>query len=417
MSVASAAGSARPGARLLCASARCVLIVEDDDGDAILLLRELRRGGYDVKYERVQTRDAMTAALASKPWDLVLSDFSMPHFSAPEALALVERMDKDLPFIIVSGTIGEETAVESMRAGARDFVVKDKLMRLLPAIGRELHEAELRRQQRSDRQRAEEEREGLLAELRAAVQARDTFLSIASHELRTPLTSLQLTVQVLERAHHRGTLGSTPAASLGTSVEVIARQAARLGVLVESLLDVTRITANCMKLSREPMDLAEVAAKMVSHAGILALQAETELVLHAESAVGNWDRFRVETVISNLLSNAIKFGAGKPVEVSVSASGGVARLAVTDRGAGISPEDDQGRGSSRKFERAVPRYERHHGGFGLGLWISRQIVEAHHGTIQVTSAPGKGSTFVVELPMVDPSGPRRGCGRSGPRDG
>jgi signal transduction histidine kinase len=377
-----------------------VLIVEDDEGDTILLLRELRRGGYDVKYERVQTREAMRAALETGTWDLVLSDFSMPHFSAPEALALVGRMDKDLPFIIVSGTIGEETAVESMRAGARDFVVKDKLMRLLPAIGRELHEAELRRQQRSDRQRAEEEREGLLAELRAAVQARDTFLSIASHELRTPLTSLQLTVQVLERAHHRGTLGSTPAASLGTSVEVIARQAARLGVLVESLLDVTRITANCMKLSREPMDLAEVAAKMVSHAGILALQAETELVLHAESAVGNWDRFRVETVISNLLSNAIKFGAGKPVEVSVAASGGVARLAVTDRGAGISPED-QAR-IFEKFERAVP--ERHYGGFGLGLWISRQIVEAHHGTIQVTSAPGKGSTFVVELPMVDPSG-------------
>jgi signal transduction histidine kinase len=372
-----------------------VLIVEDDDADALLLLRELRRGGYEVTHERVQTRDAMLAALTSKPWDLVLSDFSMPHFSAPEALALVERMGQDVPFIIVSGTIGEETAVESMRAGARDFVVKDKLTRLLPAIGRELHEAELRRERRLERQRAEEEREGLLAELRAAVQARDTFLSIASHELRTPLTSLQLTVQVLERAHHRGTLGNTPVATLGTSVEVIARQAARLGVLVESLLDVTRITANCLKLSREPVDLAEVAAKMVSHASVLALQAETELVLHAESVVGDWDGFRIETVVSNLLSNAIKFGGGKPVEISVSSEGQIARLAVTDRGAGISSED-QAR-IFEKFERAVP--ERHYGGFGLGLWITRQIVEAHGGTIRVTSTHGQGSTFVVELPV------------------
>jgi signal transduction histidine kinase len=206
-------------------------------------------------------------------------------------------------------------------------------------------------------------------------------------------------VQVLERAKHRGTLATTPVATLGTSVEIIARQTARLGVLVESLLDVTRITANCLKLAREPVDLAEVAAKMVSHAGILARQAETELILHADSVVGDWDGFRIETVISNLLSNAIKFGGGKPVEVYVSSDGQLARLSVTDHGAGISPTD-QAR-IFEKFERAVP--ERHYGGFGLGLWITRQIVEAHGGTIRVASVPGEGSTFTVELPLRNES--------------
>ena len=173
----------------------------------------------------------------------------MPRFGAPQALALVGELAIDVPFIIVSGTIGEETAVESMRAGARDFVVKDKLARLVPAIGRELREASLRRTQLVERRRAEAERESLLAELRQAVQARDAFLTIASHELRTPLTSLQLTAQALERAHQRETLATMPVASLSASIEVIARQTARLGVLVENLLDVTRITANRLTLS------------------------------------------------------------------------------------------------------------------------------------------------------------------------
>ncbi len=161
----------------------------------------------------------------------------------------------------------------------------------------------------------------------------------------------------------------------------------------------TRITANSMKLSREQVDLAEVATRMVAHAGVLARQAETEIVLDATTTIGSWDRFRVETVVSNLLSNAIKFGGGAPVEVSVKSDGLDARLTIADRGAGISPED-QARIFER-FERAVS--ERHYGGFGLGLWISRQIVEAHGGTIRVASKPGEGSVFVVSLPLEAPA--------------
>jgi signal transduction histidine kinase len=371
-----------------------VLIVEDDESDALLLLREVRKH-YDVTYTRVQTREAMREALESAEWNLVLSDFSMPHFGAPEALALVQDLDKDIPFIIVSGTIGEETAVESMRAGARDFLTKDKLTRLVPAIGRELYEAELRRAEASARKRAEADREKLLQELRAAVQARDTFLVIASHELRTPLTSLQLTVQSLERAYLRGNSGPLTNGAFGASVEIMARQTARLGVLVENLLDVTRITSKALSLSRERVDLAEVAAHAITQSSVLARQAQTELLLDATPSVGSWDRFRLETVVSNLLSNAIKFGAGRPVRVTVSNDGNVARLTVSDAGPGISPED-QAR-IFEKFERAVT--ERHYGGFGLGLWITREIVEAHGGTVRVESEAAKGSTFTVELPM------------------
>jgi signal transduction histidine kinase len=337
----------------------------------------------------------MRAAIETKGWDLVLSDFSMPEFSAQEALALVKEKGVDIPFIIVSGTIGEETAVECMRAGARDFVVKDKMARLVPAIARELHEASLRRDQLAERRRAEVEREGLLAELREAVQARDTFLAIAAHELRTPLTSLQLTVQSLERANRRGTLATKPVEALAANVDVIGRQVSRLGVLVQNLLDVARITGDCLTLSRETVDLAEIAADVVAQSSILGQRSNAEVVLDAQPAIGTWDRFRIETVVGNLISNAVKFGEGKPVEISVSSDEHAAHLVVTDRGSGISQEN-QAR-IFGKFERAVP--DRHYGGFGLGLWIARQIVEAHGGTIRVASEAGRGSSFLVDLPL------------------
>ena len=118
-----------------------VLVVEDVERDAVLLVRELRRGGYELAYERVETAEAMAAALQRQAWDIIISDYVMPHFSALKALALMKEKRLELPFIIVSGTITEEIAAGALRAGAHDFMVKGKLARLLPAIERELAEA------------------------------------------------------------------------------------------------------------------------------------------------------------------------------------------------------------------------------------------------------------------------------------
>jgi len=125
-----------------------VLLVEDSEDDAKLLLRELGHAGYDVSSERVETARAMRAALDGHKWDLVIADYSMPRFSAPEALALLKKVGLDLPFIIVSGSVGEEIAVESMKAGAHDYLPKGSLKRLVPAIERELQQAEQRRARR-----------------------------------------------------------------------------------------------------------------------------------------------------------------------------------------------------------------------------------------------------------------------------
>ena len=129
-----------------------VLIVEDSEDDTILVLRELQRNGYEPTFERVDTPEAMNAALEQQAWDIVLSDYAMPRFSMPAALAMVKEKGLDLPFIVVSGAIGEEAAVAAMRAGAHDYVMKGNLARLAPAIERELREAEVR----CERKRAEE---------------------------------------------------------------------------------------------------------------------------------------------------------------------------------------------------------------------------------------------------------------------
>ena len=143
-----------------------VLVIEDSRDDCDLILRELERGGYDISYLRVETADAMRAALREQTWDVVLSDFTLPTFSAPAALAVLKESGLDLPFIIVSGTVGEEIAVDALRAGAHDFMVKGRLVRLRPAIERELREVRARRQQRD----AEAGQRGAEARFRAIME-------------------------------------------------------------------------------------------------------------------------------------------------------------------------------------------------------------------------------------------------------
>ncbi len=226
-----------------------------------------------------------------------------------------------------------------------------------------------------------------------AIQTRDEFLSIASHELRTPLTSLLLRLEAFERTAKEGR--ALDARYLEGSLDVIHRQAKRLSALVEQLLDVSRMRHGQFDLDREEADLAEILREVSGRlAGSLALAGCTLTLSAPSPVVGRWDRMRMEQVITNLLSNAIKFARSTNVEAGVEADADTARLFVRDRGLGIA-QVDQERIFGR-FERAAS--SKYYGGLGLGLYITRQIVEAHGGTIRVSSTPGEGSTFVVEVP-------------------
>jgi signal transduction histidine kinase len=234
-------------------------------------------------------------------------------------------------------------------------------------------------------------------EVHRLLQLRDEFISVAGHELKTPLTPIWIQTQMLAR-----TMRASPEVvrteKIRSYLELCNRQLEALGRLIETLLDVSRIRLGSFSLKTEPgVDLVEVAREVVGRHQPQWESAHAPVTLHVDAPppCGHWDRVRLEQVVGNLLSNAIKYGGGHPIEVAVSCKTHTASLKIKDHGIGISAED-QARLFNR-FERAVSI--RSFGGLGLGLYITRQIVTAHGGTIRVESQPGAGATFFVELPL------------------
>ncbi|EYF08910.1 sensor histidine kinase [Chondromyces apiculatus] len=271
---------------------------------------------------------------------------------------------------------------------------------------------------------AERQMERLYADAMEAVRVREEFLTIASHELRTPLTPLALQIGSLQRALRADPSRLSHERLLG-KVEIVARQVARLHRLVSDLLDLSLLTAGNISLHREEVDLAAAARDAAHRFQEPASRAGCALRLSADKPVKGWgDRTRIDQIFTQLLSNAIKYGAGAPIDLRVESDDDVARIVVRDRGIGIPP-DQQARIFGR-FERAVS--EQHYGGFGLGLWIVKQLLDALGGSISVESAPGQGSTFTVELPRreaatdsgstdtTSPTGPADTTSPTGPAD-
>ena len=230
--------------------------------------------------------------------------------------------------------------------------------------------------------------------VRNAVRLRDEFLSVASHELKTPLTPLSLKLQSLAR-EAAAQPDSPFTLRVRTQVEAGRKQIKRLADLIGDLLDVSRITSGQIKLHWEPVDFAAAVREVSTRLEPEAALAESRLVLELpQEVLGQSDRMRLEQVAENLLTNAIKYGAGKPIRVRLEASPERVTLTVTDEGIGIATENQKR--IFERFERAVS--ERNYGGLGLGLYITRTIVEALGGTIRVKSEPGQGACFTVELP-------------------
>lgn len=349
-----------------------VLIVEDTPHDADLLVWELRRTESTVDFERVEDADAMREALAGRRWDIVLSDWSLPKFSALAALEVLKESGLDVPFIIVSGTIGEESAVEALRAGARDFILKDKLARLRPAIQRELRDKEVR----ATLARGEKLR--TLGRMAAGI----------SHDLKNILNPILLHLDVAARAQARG--------DTGQSIEALAemKQALRRGVEVTDRLRLfSRQTPESQMGAVDLNTLAREAVHLLRPriaSGSDRLSRIHEKLGNPPSVLGQPSE--IVSALLNLLVNAVDAKAdGGNITVRTREERGGASVAIADDGPGMTPEVQ-----ARVFEPFFTTKGTE--GTGLGLAMVYATMQRHGGTVRVDSEPGKGATFTLWFP-------------------
>jgi hypothetical protein len=240
-----------------------------------------------------------------------------------------------------------------------------------------------------------EENSQLYEKTKDALESRDEFLSIASHELKTPLSGMYLQLQLMRKL-----LPQVPPSEMTDKykrlLEGSIKQTEMLNGLVEELLDLTRIRAGKLVLRREECDLKPILDKSLTQLSLDITRSKSQLSINADSqVVGNFDPLRISQLMTNLISNAVKYGAGKPIEVSLRSLKSMAEFQVKDQGLGI-PEEKQ-RAIFERFERADLTKEI--SGLGLGLYITKQLIEAHGGKIQVESQVGQGSVFTVHLPL------------------
>lgn len=380
-----------------------VLIVEDEVRDAELVLRELRRGNFDVQFERVETAEGMSAALDKQQWDVVLSDYGMPRFGAPEALALLKRRKLDLPFIIVSGTVGEEVAVAALRAGAHDFMAKGKLARLLPAIDRELQDASRRAE------RAQMQEQLRIAERMASV---GTLAAGVAHEINNPLAAAIANLQFA--ADDVAALGRDIHASTEVVLDAGAGEwlARRLAALAEPLRDAQecaeriRVIVSDLKVFSRgdeakggAVDVARVLESSIRMAWNEVRHRARLVRAYGEVPPVHGNEGRLGQVFLNLIVNAAQAmpeGRADQNEIRISTRREAAdwvMVEVQDTGAGIP-----GAVLSRIFDpffttKAVGL------GTGLGLAICHRIVTALGGQMRVESEVGRGTLVRTLLPI------------------
>jgi protein-histidine pros-kinase len=503
-----------------------LLIIEDSEDDALLVVRELRRAGYNVTFERVETAAAMAAALRRETWDLVIADYNLPEFSGIGALELLKSTGLDLPFIIVSGSIGEDLAVEAMKSGAHDYMMKGNVKRLIPSLERELRDAKERRQRREAEEalRISEARKAAIfdtaldsiisidhegkiiefntqaeqtflyrrdavigqpmaelivpARLRAkhlealarylatgsgsiigkrveltalrgdgsefpveltltsiatksrpiftayirdlteqkkqeairersreleqqnlhiqeANRLKSEFLANMSHELRTPLNGVIGFAEFLIDGK-AGAINSEQQEYLND----ILTSGRHLLQLINDVLDLAKIEAGKMELDPETFSIKKAAEEVCTVMRPLASNRSITINLEAapDADIVTLDQRKVKQIFYNLLSNAVKYSReGGQVNLLVNAdSKQRIRIQVRDYGIGIR-KDDLPR-VFREFEQLDSGASRRYPGTGLGLALTKKMIELHNGSIAVDSEFGAGSIFTVSLP-------------------
>jgi PAS domain S-box-containing protein len=502
-----------------------LLIVEDSVDDALLAVREFKRAGYEVIFERVETAPAMLAALNQHTWDLVIADYSLPKFSGIAALELLKSTGLDIPFVIISGSIGEDVAVDFMKSGASDYLMKGNVKRLVPSIERELRDAEVRRKRRqaeealhdsearkaaivdsaldsiisidyagriiefnpqaektfgyqrddvigqpmdeliippslrsrhrealarylatgtgsvvgrrveltgmrrdgsefpvelsltsistsqpmftaylrdlTEQKKQEEslqrsrEIEEQNVRIQEANRLKSEFLANMSHELRTPLNAVIGFAEVLVD----GKAGALNAAQQEYLNDILT-SGQHLLQLINDVLDLAKIEAGRMELDPEPFLLRTVAEEVCTIMRPIAAKRNVTINLQvAENADPvTLDLRKLKQVLYNLLSNAVKFSHEEGVVRLAISLDQHERLQIQVRDSGIGIKSADLPRIFREFEQLESGASRRFPGTGLGLSLTKKIVELHNGSITVQSEFGKGSTFSITMP-------------------
>ncbi|MEI6456310.1 MAG: response regulator [bacterium] len=367
-----------------------LLLVEDEEDDALLMTRLLEKEGFEIDVHRIQLPSEMESALENKDWDLIICDFRLPKFSGRDALNIYKKKAIDIPFILLSGTVGEEIAVDMMKAGAHDYIMKDHLLQLGPSIRRALGDAEVRKQ---NKQALEDLR---LSKEKAekSDRVRSTLLSNMSHEFRTPLTSILGYAEVIMED------GMDP--EIRKSALKIFNSGKRLMKTLDSITLLSQMESGINPILRE-FDLHSLLNKSLeSHKEFSNYKSlNLEKRLDGKFMVVS-DEELVLTACSALLDNAIKFTTRGTIQITTTAPeiDGVrmAGFSITDEGIGISPENLEM--IFEAFHQVSEGYSRHYEGIGLGLSITKRITLILGGKIKVESIEGKGSSFTFLFPLA-----------------
>lgn len=361
-----------------------VLHIDDSSEDSALIEKCLQGLHLTVEVISISGRKELEEALSRQTWDLVLSDYISGNLHAREAFSLVRRIDPDLPFIIVSQSMGEEIVVDLMKAGIEDVVLKNRLERLTSVVRRALREHEIRNQEARALRRADE-----------AIAAREQMLAIVSHDIKNPLSAIQLEAQGLIKAS--ALKEKDPfAAEVRAQGERILKITHRLKTLISDLLDRNKEEDGLTKLHLSEGDPVHLLLEVLDNCRPLITQKEVRVKTHIPDAplLVSMDRNKMFQVFCNLLTNAIRF-APRGGEITFGIKEGDEKLQfwVQDNGPGLIPEM-----AEKIFEKYWSGRKEADPGAGLGLFICKSIVEAHGGHIEASNGKEGGAIFHFSIP-------------------
>lgn len=363
-----------------------VLQVEDDETDSLLVLRQLKKDGFDVDYVRVKTRPDMEAELDKGGWDIVISDYSMPGFSGLEALRIFKSRNLDIPFILVSGTVGEDLAVSIMKEGADDYLMKSSLNRLGLAVKRELEEMQVRIEKK------QAQMELIQAKIAAEESSRvkSSLLANMSHEFRTPMNGILGFTEILS-----STVNDESQKEMTSHILTSAKRLLRT---LNSIMTFAQLDSG-YSLVLNNVNLSELVKNCCESIRNAAEEKNLEVDCRIEPYVYvHSDEHLLQTCLLNLMDNAVKFTSRGLIEIILSRtpqSSDTFTISVRDTGIGIPLEKREV--IFEEFRQGSEGYNRPYEGSGLGLAITKKCVGLLNYKLEVESELGHGSAFTLTL--------------------